>query len=486
MPHPVKKITIPKVGGSKSNNVAQSTVRAAAIGGIPGAVAGFVNSAWENNQQMAADRRSRKFADEQAEKQFNRQKYFDSLEKRWNSEQSQVQRFRDAGLNPNLMYGDLSSSTAATPSVPLPQTPNGVSRDFSVDSSALQSSQIGLDSVLKASQIDNINQNTAQQYQDTKGKDIENRFKETGIIQTLTEQLERINKIRADIEKTGADTKTVDALRDSLVEQLAAEISLNKQRIEESKQNVEKSKQDVTESKQRVTKSKQDVTESKQRVTESKQRIDESKQNINESKSRESLNRATEQLKNVETKDLLLKYNVNNDQYQMINKYVHDHDLPAGSEKVIIQALENFAQSLGKKVPEVTLDVIGGWLSADNWLNYMAQEHRTDAIRDGNNESVDGTFAPPAPSQQNNGDSGLQRNGDKYEQQYDRSYTPNQKRYIDVAKEKYKYLNYDKQQEYWHWLSKENYHTQYERAEKIQHLFYEQYGHNDLDKIRQK
>lgn len=464
----------------KVSNTANETLKAAAIGGIPGAFAGFVNSAWENNQQMAADRRSRKFADEQAEKQFNRQKYFDSLEKRWNSEQSQVQRFRDAGLNPNLMYGDLSSSTAATPSVPLPQTPNGVTRDFSVDSSALQSAQTGLDSVLKASQIDNLNQNTAQQFQDTVGKDIENRYKESGIIQTLVEQIERINQIRTDIAKTNADTKTVDALRDNLVEQLNQEIELLKQKQEDSKQNREESKQRVTESKQNVTKSKQDVTESKQRVTESKQRIDESKQNINESKSRESLNRATEQLKNVETKDLLLKYNVDNDQYQMINKYVHDHDLPAGSEKVIIQALENFAQSLGKKVPEVTLDVIGGWLSADNWLNYMAQEHRTDAIRDGNNESVDGTFTPPAPSHPNNSDSGLQRNSDKYEQEFDRSYTPNQKRFIVRAREQWQYLNQDKRQEYYKWLEKQPYSTQYERAAKVQKLYYEQTGSHKL------
>lgn len=465
----------------KVSNTANETLKAAAVGGLPGAVVGFVNSAWENNQQMAADRRSRKFADEQAEKQFNRQKYFDSLEKRWNSEQSQVQRFRDAGLNPNLMYGDLSSSTAATPSVPLPQTPNGVSRDFSVDSSALQSAQTGLDSVLKASQIDNLNQNTAQQFQDTVGKDIENRYKETGIIQTLTEQLERINKLRADIVKTGADTKTVEALRDNLVEQLNQEIELLKQKQQDSLQSRKESEQRITESKQNVTKSKQDVTESKQRVTESKQRIEESKQNINESKSRESLNRATEQLKHVETKDLLLKYNVDNDQYQMINKYVHEYNLPAGSEKAIIQALENFAQSTGKKVPEVTLDVLGSWLSADTWLNYLAQEHRTDAIRDGNNESVDGTFTPLTPNQpNNNSDSGLQRNSDKYEQEFDRTYTPNQKRYIVKAREKWQYLNQDKRQEYYKWLNKVPYSTQYERAEKVQHLYYEQTGSNKL------
>ena len=287
--------------------------------GVPGAVVGgtfgLFNSIAENRAQKNADKRSREFQDEQAKKQFDRQKYFDSLEKRWNSEQAQLQRMRDAGLNPNLVYGQLADSTVGTPSVPLGNTPNGVTRDFDVSSSALQGAQIGIDSILKAAQTDNLNQNTAKTFQDTVAADIENRYKETGIVQSLMEQLERINKYRADILKTGADTKTVDALRDSLLEQLATEIELNKQRVNESKQNVEKSKQDVSESKSRI-----DVN--KQTIKESGQRIKQSEQDIEESKSRVSLNKAIEQLRNVETKDLLLKYHISDDQYQLINKFV--------------------------------------------------------------------------------------------------------------------------------------------------------------------
>lgn len=452
------------------SNTAAGAGTGFATGGVPGAIVGgtfgLVNSFFENGAQKSADKRSRKWQEEQATKQFNRQKYFDSLEKRWNSEQAQVQRFKDAGLNPNLMYGDLSASTASTPSVPLPSTPNGVTRDFSVDSSALQGAQIGIDSVLKAAQVDNLNQNTAQQYQDTKGKDIENRYKETGITQTLTEQLERINKIRADIEKTGADTKTVDALRDSLVEQLAAEISLNKQRIEESKQNVEKSKQDVT--------------ESKQRVKESGQRIEESEQNIKESQSRVTLNNAVEQMRKIETKDLLLKYHLSNDQYQLINDFVHNHNLPAGTEKVIIQALENFAQSTGKTIPEVTGQVIESWLDGGNWLNYFvgsernevqregnkmnfdAQEHRTDAIRQGyQNQTEDET---------------PQKNGQKYKSEFDRAYTPQQKEFIRESRIYYQYLNQDMRQEFEKQVSKNPKMLQIEKAQLTRKLYYQQYG----------
>lgn len=474
-----KRLKNPPVtqGGQPTDgqNIINGTGKGFVQGGAYGAIAGFVNSALENHAQMAADRRSRRFQAEQAEKQFNRQRYFDNLEKRWNSEQAQVQRFKDAGLNPNLMYGDLSSSTASTPSVPMASTPNGVTRDFSIDSSSLQGAATGIDEILKAANVDNLNQNTANQFQDTVGKDIENRYKETGIIQTLTEQIERINKLRVDIEKTGADTKTVDALRDNLVEQLNQEIELLKQKQNDSIQNRKESEQRITESKQNVTKSKQDVKESKQRVTESNQRIEESKQNINESKSRESLNKAVEKLRDVETKDLLLKYHVDNDQYSMINDYVHKHNLPPGSEKVIIQALENFAQSLGKKVPEVTLDVVGSWLNADTWLNYMAQEHRTEAIKQGNNESVDGTFTPPSHNYQTTPEQSLNPNAPPYERNYDKRYSPEQKRFIDTARVRFKYLDEQHRKEYQSWLETSPYSTQYERAQKIHTLLHQQY-----------
>lgn len=465
---------------AKQVKIVQDTTQGAALGGPIGAALGFVNSAWEQHAQMSADRKSRQFTEQQAKKQFDRQKYFDSLEKRWNSEQAQVQRFKDAGLNPNLLYGDLSASTVSTPTPPLPSTPNGVTRDFSVDSSALQGAQTGIDSLLKASQIDNLNQNTAQQFQDTLGKDIENRYKETGIIQTLTEQIERINKLRADIEKTGADTKTVDALRDNLIEQLNQEIELLKQKQLDSQQGRKESEQRIDESKQNIKKSIQDVKESKQRIDESKQRIDESIQNINESKSREKLNNSNRIFKDVETKDLVRQYSLNIDQYRMIHDYVKEHNLPEGSEKSIIDALNNFAESTGKTIPEMTGKIVSDWLSASTWLNYLASEHRTDAIQNGNNESADGTYTPPSNHSTSEPNDPTSRNNKEFEEEFDRSYTPNQKRYILVARQKWQYLSPQKRQEFENWSRKYPYSTQYERAAQVQKLYYQQYGKNTL------
>lgn len=462
--------------------VSDNTTQGAIQGGAYGAIAGFVNSAWENHAQMVADRRSRKFQEEQAQKQFNRQQYFDNLEKRWNSEQAQVQRMRDAGLNPNLMYGDLSASTVNTPQVPLPSTPNGVSRDFSLDSSALQGAATGIDEIFKAASVDNLNQNTAKQFQDTIGEDIANRYKESNLITGILHQLAEIEKLKSDALKNQADTKTLDALRDSLLEKAMSEIELNKQRVKESEQAVEKSKQDVNESKSRVDVNKQNIAESGQRIEQSKQTIEESKQNVKESISREKLNNAIEQLRHVETKDLLLKYNVTNDQYQMINKFVHEHDLPAGSEKVIIEAFENFARSTGENVPKTALDILKSWLDGGNWLdffndrqrneviekgnqqNFEAQEHRTDAIKQGfQNESADGV--PNIPKD--------------LDKEWDAVYTPNEKQYIINSREYYKYLNYDKRQQLQRLLDKnyKNFNQKQLKAAELTHkLYYEQYG----------
>ena len=143
--------------------------------------------------------------------------------------------------------------------------------------------------------------------------------------------------------------------------------------------------------------------------------------------------------------------------------------------------MENFAQSTGKSIPEMATKVLGSWLDAGNWLNFIAQQRRSDVIEQGNNESVDGTFTPSSSSNVSSNGDNLGRNSDKYEQQYDRSYTPNQKRYIEVARTKFKYLNQQKREEYEKWLQKTPYSTQYERAVKIQHLYYQQYGKNSID-----
>lgn len=477
---PPRKKPIIVQKSQQSTNVLRDTARGAVSGGVVGAAAGFMNSAIENNQQMAADRRARAFQDEQASKQFHRQRYFDDLEKRWNSEQAQLSRMKMAGLNPNLVYGEMSASTVSTPNSPLASTPNGSVRDFDIQQGAAAGSAVGIDTLYKKAVIDNTNQNTANQLEDTIGKDIENRYKQTGILQTLMEQIERINKIRADAEKSGAETKTIDAIRDSLLEQYSSEIALNKQKVDESKQSVSESQSRVSVNEQNIKESQSRVKVNEQQVRESVERIKKINSEIDVNDTVIRLNNALTNLRDIETKDLLLKYHLDNDQYQLINKYVHDNDLPAGSEKVIIQALENFAQSTGKSIPEMATKVIGSWLDAGNWLNFIAQQRRSDVIEQGNNESVDGTFTPPTSSAPSSGDN-LGRNSDKYEQEYDRSYTPNQKRYIEVARQKFSRLNQQKREEYEKWLQKTPYSTQYERAEKIQHLYYQQYGKNTLD-----
>lgn len=442
------------------------------VGAAIGAGAGIVNSFIENGAQNAADRRSRKFQEKQAQKQFERQKYFDEKEKRWNSEQAQIQRMRDAGLNPNLVYGQLSASTVSTPNVPLPSTPNGVTRDFSIDSSALQGAQTDLDGFLKAAQVDNLNQNTASQFQDTVGKDIENRYKEAGIIQTLTEQLERINKIIADTAKAGADTATLNALRDGLVEQLTSEIALNKQKVEESKQS-------VSESESRVDVNRQNISESKSRVDVNKQNIAESKSRILTQESERDLNRAIEQLRKVETKDLLLRYHLDNDQYQMINKYVHDHDLPVGSEKAIIQALDEFAKSAGKTVPEITGQILESWLDGRNWLDFISANKRTGAIeKAGTNQTEDGTFSPRRNQPRDT--SVLNRNAPSFEKEFDQGYSPQEKSFIMNAREKYPYLNESSRKQLDDWISKHPYSNQLQRAQQVQHLYYKQTGRHTL------
>lgn len=93
-------------------------------------------------------RANRNFAREQATTAYNRQLSLMDRMNEYNTPSNQVKRLVEAGLNPNLAYGQLDLSGVSAPSVPqgeaVPQ----------------QAVQLHLQNALAASQIENMNANT--------------------------------------------------------------------------------------------------------------------------------------------------------------------------------------------------------------------------------------------------------------------------------------------------------------------------------------
>ena len=89
-----------------------------------GVLSNFLNPLW----QWISDKRNYKYAQEAAERQNKLQLEWWNMQNEYNSPKAQLGRLVDAGLNPNLIYGQMQSSNAGDVG-----TPAVAKREYNVD-----------------------------------------------------------------------------------------------------------------------------------------------------------------------------------------------------------------------------------------------------------------------------------------------------------------------------------------------------------------
>lgn len=104
------------------------------------------------------NRRNRRFAREMYERQYGDNLAFWHQQNNYNSPQAQMQRFRDAGLNPNLIYGAGNSGPAGPISTPDVQTPQTRSPEWGkgISAAGLAGINASYDLDIKQATVDNL------------------------------------------------------------------------------------------------------------------------------------------------------------------------------------------------------------------------------------------------------------------------------------------------------------------------------------------
>lgn len=120
--------------------------------------ANLLGSGINSLSQVWANRQNERFSRQMYEQQKQDNLAFWNMQNQYNSPAAQMQRFKDAGLNPNLIYGQGSAGLA--PSVQAPSS-HGVNFRSPEFGSGLQQSGLGLlnsiyDLDIKKAQIDNL------------------------------------------------------------------------------------------------------------------------------------------------------------------------------------------------------------------------------------------------------------------------------------------------------------------------------------------
>lgn len=142
-----------------------------------------------------------------AEAEKNRRFQNDMWEKSnaYNSPEQQMARLKEAGLNPNMMYGDSSQMAAATP------------MSGATASAGSAASVSGIEGLFNSAQIENMRSQSAVMQEEARGKKIENDWKDElmlGQSQVLTGQAKvlesefHLNKVEALNVAKDTDLKT--------------------------------------------------------------------------------------------------------------------------------------------------------------------------------------------------------------------------------------------------------------------------------------
>lgn len=127
--------------------------------------------------QQDENERNRQFNAEQAEKSYERQVAFWKMQQDYNTPAALMRRYKDAGLNPDLVYGGVSPVNASSSS-PTASYGGSVGSDLSAKRTLGDIASMALQMQREKAEIDNIKADTANKNANTAGTLTYNQFQE--------------------------------------------------------------------------------------------------------------------------------------------------------------------------------------------------------------------------------------------------------------------------------------------------------------------
>lgn len=345
-------------------------------------------------RQMKLDDAERKFNAEEAQKQ--RQASFSSAmalqrqQENYNSEQAQVSRLKQAGLNPALLYGGATSSSSIASA---PQSAASSSAG-SASASSVGSGTVS-DSILQQAQIDNLNKNTESQQQDVVSKETNNKYLEQKIQNDLRKQIAEIDNIIENTELTKEERENLIALREATIKKLLSEATKNlaesdyisgaQTDLARAREETEGTIQDLNAAKSKTEKSQDNLNKEQAETEKTKRRLQ--REQAKTEKTKRILNAAEAAFKGMSAKEIKQRYNLKDDEIKLFTKYCKKLGIPKGFVKGILGAYGSFTEGVGKGVSE--------FFSGNTWLNFINDRYRTDQW----SKPQNGSDESPATSQ---------------------------------------------------------------------------------------
>lgn len=170
----------------------------------------------------------------------------------YNHPVSQMQRFKDAGLNPHLMYGQGDNGNTSMPQAPKQEVPNYNFADAAMAYVSTKKQQTEIDNMQKAQEVmeaDKILKSAQTQNTLSASAKTDQEVLQAGeLFQTVKATADaNLNSLNASIKKIGVETEAVVkqmAATDASIKLSQAQISKISQDVEESAQRIQVLKAD--------------------------------------------------------------------------------------------------------------------------------------------------------------------------------------------------------------------------------------------------
>lgn len=342
---------------------------------------GFVGShrdAVQFRRQQQLNRENNEFNAREAEKQRQAQANAQAQQERYNSEQSQVSRLKQAGLNPALLYGGATSSggigsMGSASASPSSYTPTGQQLDLvgAISSAA--------DIDLKRAQIDNLNTNTQSQGEDVVSKSVQNKYVDSKSNVELLQMLQNLENLKKQGALSDKDLEWYDKIKSSALDQIKSQIDNWTSQSELNKANadyVSGAKTNETQANaDYVSGVKTEETKTQAYLNREKAKTEDTIRKLNiSSEMRNYAEKALAQsniMNNKATRDeILRKYDLDKSESDMIISACEKLGINKGFANGLLDAYGQFRKEFGQGIAE--------FFSGDNWINFLGRKYQVD------------------------------------------------------------------------------------------------------------
>lgn len=327
------------------------------------AAAGQARDAIQYKRQRQLNKENNRFNADEARKQRAAAAASQTRQENYNSEVAQVQRLKQAGLNPALLYGGATSSSgvssmSAASAAPSSYTPSGSQLDLS---GALSGAS---DMDLQAAQVENLRTNTASQAEDVASKTTTNKYLDSKTNIELLKMLQEYENLKKQGALSDKDLDWYERTKTATLAQIQAQT--DKALAETTNIEAETTYlEDV----------KTPLTQSETSLNKEKAKTEKTIRNLNISaEKRNYAEKALAQsniMNNAATRnEILRKYGLDKSESDMIENALSKLGLSKGWTNAVLDAFGEFRKESGKG--------LGEFFSGDNWINFLGRKYQVD------------------------------------------------------------------------------------------------------------